>query len=121
MRPTDARDLDGHPVRGQYFDGRVPPLGLVSSFSSSVARRLIASSGSSDLLFCLVQLGVLGVLGGTQPWLKAPVDAVVATPTVDRPITYAGVVRIAGDARVVCEQREDLASKLCGVAPSSHL
>jgi len=50
--------------------------------------------------------------------LMAPVDAVLATPVVDWLVAEIEVVR---DATTLSEPVKDLASKLSGVAPSSHL
>ncbi len=43
-----ARDLDRKSLGGDYLDRRVRPFGSLFSFSSSVARRWIASSVSSS-------------------------------------------------------------------------
>lgn len=57
LRDTDylACDLNGEVVRGDQLDGRVPPCGLVSSLSSSIARRLISSSACSSAM-CFLAL-----------------------------------------------------------------
>src|SRR4051812_8328215 len=89
---------------------------LLEQFGRASADRQL----SLELGDLLLRLRQLGVLRSAQARLETPVDPVLTPPAIDRLVTDLEIVRDAGDALAVREQIEDLASKLCRVAPSSH-
>jgi hypothetical protein len=68
----------------------------------------------------LLRCGEFGALGRRQPCLEATVDAVLATPQVDRLFTDPEVACHIGDLASRFDKIEDAATELRRITPSSH-
>jgi len=68
----------------------------------------------------LLRCGEFGALGRRQPGLEATVDAVLATPQVDRLFTDPEIARHIGDLASRLDKIKNATTELRRIAPSSH-
>ncbi len=97
---------------GHHFDGRVPPFGLVCSFSNSMAWRLMASSVLGLPIRCLAAAS--SAFAAVLRRLQTSIDPVLPGSVVDRLVADVEVVRDASDAPPVSKHIEDLARNSAG-------
>ena len=106
-------------LRGDHFDRREPPSGLVSSLQ--LDRPVGDGELGLELTDPLDCRRELAFLTGSQARRLTSVDLILTASVVDRLVTDVEVVRDTRDAPPGSEQVKDLASDLRRISLSSHL